>query len=296
VARAQERARKRARIRQIVAQCGGLQRNGQTKTPRQLAGLPRGSVLRGKITNRLLYQLSYAGATPDSTTSEPRFLRGDVPLRAQSPGPPFRSGSAGRCPRVPGCAGPPSKVVAKSSPPARLPPRRPPPLLAVPGELEVVTLARHADDDAANAEPAAEEGAEAGEDGRRAGRGVAPGAGGQHGEQHAAAAREVVTRRTRHRGARGRTAMKCSRLRLTGESGARRSARRPSRICGRCGPRRSARRPGTGWRRAVLPRGRPGGWCSWSVEEGPARRALSLEGGVLTTPPGRPRRAPPASP
>jgi hypothetical protein len=42
-------------------------------------------------------------------------------------------------------------------PPARRGKRRSPAFLAVPGELEVVALARHADHDAADAEPAAEE-------------------------------------------------------------------------------------------------------------------------------------------
>jgi hypothetical protein len=44
--------------------------------------------------------------------------------------------------------------------------RRPPAFFPVPGELEVVALAGHADDDAADPEPAAEELAEAGDDGR----------------------------------------------------------------------------------------------------------------------------------
>jgi hypothetical protein len=78
-------------------------------------------------------------------------------------------------------------------PPARRVERRPPAFLPVPGELEVVALAGHADPDAADAEPAAEEGAEGGNDGGRAGRGVAPGAGGQHGEEEVAAATQVVS-------------------------------------------------------------------------------------------------------
>jgi hypothetical protein len=58
--------------------------------------------------------------------------------------------------------------------------------------LEVVALAGHADDDAADPEPAAEALAEARDDGRGAGRGVAPGAGGEYGEEDVAAALETV--------------------------------------------------------------------------------------------------------
>jgi hypothetical protein len=67
-------------------------------------------------------------------------------------------------------------------PPARRVERRAPAFLAVPSELEVVALAGHADDDAADAKPAAEERAEGG------GRGVPPSAGGQNGDDEDVAA------------------------------------------------------------------------------------------------------------
>ena len=50
-------------------------------------------------------------------------------------------------------------------------------------KLEVVALARHADDDAADTRPAAQEGAEAGNNGHGASWGVGPSAGGEQGEE-----------------------------------------------------------------------------------------------------------------
>jgi hypothetical protein len=70
--------------------------------------------------------------------------------------------------------------------------RRPPTLVTVAGELEIVALAGHGNNDAPDPEPAAEEGAEAGDDGRGASRGVTPGAGGQHREEEAMATRAVI--------------------------------------------------------------------------------------------------------
>jgi hypothetical protein len=70
--------------------------------------------------------------------------------------------------------------------------RRAPAFLPVPGELEVVALAGHADDDAAEAEQPPTKRADTGNDGHRAGRDVAPGASGQHGEEYVAAAGKIV--------------------------------------------------------------------------------------------------------
>jgi hypothetical protein len=92
-------------------------------------------------------------------------------------------------PRLPGAGGFPRR---RTAPPSTAPAPSPPALLAVPGELEIVALPGHADDDATDAQPAAEERAEAGDHRRGAGRGVAPGAGGEHGEEDVAAVTEVV--------------------------------------------------------------------------------------------------------
>ena len=84
-------------------------------------------------------------------------------------------------------------------PAARRVERRPPAFVPVPGELEVIALTRHADDNAPDPEPAAEEGAEGSDEGRGAGRAIAPGAGGEHGEEDVAAMRPLrITGRKCH--------------------------------------------------------------------------------------------------
>jgi hypothetical protein len=92
----------------------------------------------------------------------------------------------------------------------------------------IAALAGHADRDPAEAEPATEEGADAGDDGRLGSGRVAAGEQGEHGEQEVPAPRKVLRRCWRQREGLGRTAMKGSVARVSGDPASRRSARRSS--------------------------------------------------------------------